>query len=219
MAKIFISKHLTPNDKWALQLKDEGHIVTGVSCIETQTIFIQEVPAADWTFFSSAKGVKHFLEQHPVTSRYIGVMGEGTQKALENYGHQADFIGQSSDPALVGQALKQHLKPNQKILFPVSEISKRSIASQLTEQEIIHLPTYITLPLSISIDAQDIYIFTSPSNIDGFLISQNLPDAHYIVYGPTTGNYLKQKGVKNLSILEQVSSDLLLRTIKEKSSG
>jgi uroporphyrinogen-III synthase len=219
MAKIFISKHLTPNDEWALHLQEEGHVITGISCIETQTVLIQEVPATDWTFFSSAQGVKHFLEQHPVTSQYIGVMGEGTQKALQTSGYQADFIGKSSDPVLVGQALKQHLKPNQKILFPASEISKRSIASQLTAQEIIHLPTYRTLPLSISIDAQDIYIFTSPSNVDGFLISQNLPEAAYIAYGPTTGNYLKEKGVKNLSILEQVSSDLLLRTIKEKISG
>jgi uroporphyrinogen-III synthase len=89
----------------------------------------------------------------------------------------------------------------------------------LTAQEIIHLPTYRTLPLSISIDAQDIYIFTSPSNVDGFLISQNLPEAAYIAYGPTTGNYLRQKGAKNISILERVSSDLLLRTIKEKISG
>jgi uroporphyrinogen-III synthase len=219
MAKIFISKHLTPNDNWALFLQEEGHKITGVSCIETQTIFIQEVPTADWTFFSSAQGVKHFLDQQPITSQFIGVMGEGTQKALENYGHHADFIGQSSDPTSVGQAFKLHLKPHQKILFPASAISKRSIASQLTEQDIIHLPTYLTLPLSISIDQQDIYIFTSPSNIDGFLISQNLPDAAYIAYGPTTGNYLKEKGVKNLSILEQVSSDLLLRTIKEKISG
>jgi uroporphyrinogen-III synthase len=219
MAKIFISKHLTTSDKWALHLKEEGHIVKGISCIETQTILIQEVPATDWTFFSSAQGVKHFLEQHPVTSRYIGVMGEGTQKALQTFGYQADFIGQSSDPVMVGQALKQHLKPSQKILFPASAISKRSIASQLTEQEIMHLPTYRTLPLSISIDQQDIYIFTSPSNIDGFLISQSLPDAIYVAYGPTTGNYLKEKGVKNLSILERVSSDLLLRTIKEKISG
>lgn len=219
MAKIFISKHLTTSDKWALHLKEEGHIVKGISCIETQTILIQEVPATDWTFFSSAQGVKHFLEQHTVTSQYIGVMGEGTQKALQTFGYHADFIGQSSDPVLVGQALKQHLKPNQKILFPASEISKRSIASQLTEQEIFHLPTYSTIPLSVSIDAQDIYIFTSPSNVDGFLISQNLPDAAYVAYGPTTGNYLKEKGVKNLSILEQVSSDLLLRTIKENISG
>ncbi len=219
MAKIFISKHLTPNDNWALFLQEEGHNITGVSCIETQTIFIQEVPTADWTFFSSAQGVKHFLDQQPITSQYIGVMGEGTLKALQTYGHQADFIGQSSDPVLVGQALKQHLKPNQKILFPASTISKRSIASQLTEQEIIHLPTYRTLPLPISIDQQDIYVFTSPSNVDGFLISQNLPDAYYIAYGPTTGNYLRQKGVKNISTLEQVSSDLLLHTIKEKISG
>jgi uroporphyrinogen-III synthase len=219
MAKIFISKHLTPNDKWALHLQGEGHVITGISCIETQTILIQEVPATDWTFFSSAQGVKHFLEQHPVTSQYIGVMGEGTQKALQTSGYQADFTGKSSDPVLVGQALKQHLKPNQKILFPASEISKRSIASQLTEQQIFHLPTYRTLPLSISIDAQDIYIFTSPSNVDGFLISQNLPEAAYIAYGPTTGNYLRQRGAKNISILEQVSSDLLLRTIKEKISG
>lgn len=219
MAKIFISKYLTPNDNWALHLQEEEHVITGVSCIETQTIFVQEVPTADWTFFSSAQGVKHFLEQQTVTSKYIGVMGEGTQKALQTFGYQADFIGQSSDPVLVGHALKQHLKPNQKILFPASEISKRSIASQLTEQEIIHLPTYRTIPLSISIDAQDIYIFTSPSNVDGFLISQNLPDAYYIAYGPTTGNYLRQKGVKNISTLEQVSSDLLLHTIKEKISG
>jgi uroporphyrinogen-III synthase len=219
MAKIFISKHLTPDDNWALHLTNEGHNVTGVSCIETQTILIQEIPATDWTFFSSAQGVKHFLEQHPVASQYIGVMGEGTQKALQTFGYQADFIGQSSDPALVSQALKQHLKPNQKILFPASEISKRSIASQLTEQEIILLPTYRTIPLSVSIDTQDIYIFTSPSNVDGFLISQDLPDAHCIAYGPTTGNHLGQKGVKNLSILEKVSPDLLLRTIKEKISG
>jgi uroporphyrinogen III methyltransferase/synthase len=219
MAKIFISKYLTPDDNWALHLTNEGHIVTGVSCIETQTIFIEEIPAADWTFFSSAQGVKHFMEQHTVTSKFIGVMGEGTQKALQNHGLQADFIGQSSDPVLVGQALRQQLKPNQKILFPASEISKRSIASQLSDQEIIHLPTYRTIPLSVSINTQDIYIFTSPSNVDGFLISQDLPDAHCIAYGPTTGNYLGQKGVKNLSILDKVSSDLLLRTIKEKISG
>ena len=219
MAKIFISKSLTSDDQWAKTLINEGHVVIGSSCIQTQSIIVHQVPEADWTFFSSAQGVKHFLEQHPITTKFIGVMGEGTLKALKKFGHHADFIGQSSDPEVVGKAFMSQLKGEQKILFPASQISKQNIAKQITGHTILQLPCYQTFPIATKIEKQDLYIFTSPSNVDGFLLEQPLPDALFIAYGPTTGTYLTEKGVKNVVVMNQINDINLLNTIKEKVSG
>ena len=219
MAKIFISKSITSDDQWAKTLINEGNIVIGSSCIQTQSIIVHQVPEADWTFFSSAQGVKHFLEQHPITTNLIGVMGEGTLKALKNYGYHADFIGQSSDPKVVGKAFMSQLQGEQKILFPASQISKQNIAKQITGHTILHLPCYHTFPIATKVEKQDLYIFTSPSNVDGFLLAQPLPDALFIAYGPTTGTYLTEKGVADVLVMNQITDNNLLNTIKEKVSG
>lgn len=219
MAKIFISKSITTEDHWAKSLMDEGHELLGVSCIETQRIKIEEVPPSDWTFFSSAQGVKHFLDQHSVSSSFIGVMGEGTLKALTSFGLSADFIGQSSDPEMVGKAFASELKPNQSILFPASLISKQNIAKQIIGHPILHLPCYQTLPKANQVGPHDLYLFTSPSNVDGFLLGQPLPDAVLMAYGPTTGAYLKDQGAENVTVLHQITDTQLYSTIKEKVSG
>ncbi len=219
MAKIFITKPIITEDHWAKSLMDEGHELLGVSCIETQRILIEKVPPSDWTFFSSAQGVKHFLEQHSISSSFIGVMGEGTLKALKSFGLSADFIGQTSDPEMVGKAFTSTLEPNQSILFPASLISKQNIAKQIVGHTILHLPCYQTLPKANKVGPHDLYLFTSPSNVDGFLLEQPLPDAILVAYGPTTEAYLKEKGAANVTVLQQITDAQLYSTIKEKVSG
>lgn len=219
MAKIFISKSITTDDRWAQRLMNDGNKVLGISCIETQRIKIEKVPPSDWTFFSSAQGVRHFLEQHPISSSFIGVMGEGTLKALKKFGLSADFIGQNSDPEMVGKAFAAVLSQGQSILFPASQISKQNIAKQIKGHTIIHLPCYQTQPIANKVETQDIYLFTSPSNVDGFLLGQALPKAIIVAYGPTTGAYLEEKGAQNVTILHQITDELLYNTIKEKVSG
>lgn len=219
MAKIFISKSITAEDHWAKSLMDEGHEVLGTSCIETQRIKIEKVPISDWTFFSSAQGVIHFLEQQPISSTFIGVMGEGTLKALKKFGLSADFIGQSSDPETVGKDFSSVLKSNQSILFPASLISKQNIAKQIVGHTLLSLPCYQTLPKANKVGPHDLYLFTSPSNVDGFLLGQPLPDAILVAYGPTTEAYLKEKGAANVTVLQQITDAQLYSTIKEKVSG
>lgn len=105
---------------------------------------------------------------------------------------------------------------NSSCLFPVSNISKRSVQKQLNnEEQAIDLIVYRTLPDdNFTVPEQDILIFTSPSNASAYLdkkeISSNQP---IIAIGKSTAQQLTALGITNVKIADQVSELGLIDTM------
>jgi uroporphyrinogen-III synthase len=91
----------------------------------------------------------------------------------------------------------KELVGNKIVLFPQSSISNRSIPSVFPAEQIKEISIYKTATYPKIISNCDYYVFTSPSNVDGFLIENKFPStAKIIAWGKTTEKYLIEKGVK-----------------------
>lgn len=197
--KVFVTKNLREKDYLYSCLKKLGFIVEGKSLIEFKEIKFDTLPVADWVFFSSKHAVKYFFRQKPDLGQVkFGCISKQTAAELRQFGHRADFIGQSTDTKLIGKQFSS-LAGNAKVLFPIAKESMQSIQQQLTKKEnAINLPVYQTLkhPQVIGIDTH-IVVFTSPSNVDAFF-EKNKWLAHYkaVAMGDATENALLRKGVK-----------------------
>ena len=83
-----------------------------------------------------------------------------------------------------------------KYLFPISNISLKTISSIFAEEEKEELVVYKTNVEAEEIPNCDTYIFTSPSNVRGFLINNSIPNnAKVISWGESTTRELGASGI------------------------
>jgi uroporphyrinogen-III synthase len=167
-------------------------------------------------FFGSPRAVDFFLDQEKLDSSvFIGCVGVITAQSLQDKGYTPNFIGKSSgDTSKIGVEFKEVVQ-DKKILFPQSSISHRSIASLFPPDQIEEISIYKTATYPKSIPICDYYIFTSPSNVDGFLIENQFPlDAKIIAWGKTTCNYLLEKNQKVEHTLINSTVDELIEYCK-----
>ena len=215
MARIFISRDISPRPDWVMQIEREGHQVTGISCIQTTPISVPYIPKCDWIFFSSSEGVRHLLSQHDPSGVKIGVMGTGTAQTLLHYQLNANFIGSSSDPEMVANEFQKILQPQEKILFPQSVQTRNSIAPLLKDCTIERLQTYSTSSVSIHPIDSDLYIFSSPSNVQSYFEQYTIPTQQpCIAFGPVTAQALAQHKIENIQVLQNVTNQTLYDAIK-----
>jgi len=149
-------------------------------------------------FFGSPRAVDFFLLQEKLNpSVFIGCVGEITAQSLLEKGYTPNFIGKSAgDTSKIALEFKE-LVGDRTVLFPQSSISNRSIASVFPEEQTKEISIYKTATYSKKISKCDYYVFTSPSNVDGFLKENQFPStAKIIAWGKTTEKYLIEKGVK-----------------------
>jgi hydroxymethylbilane synthase len=197
--KVFITKSFREHDYLPNALKRLGFEAVGKSLIEFREIKIETLPVSEWIFFSSKHAVKYFFRQKPNFGKVkFGCISKQTATELRQFGHRADFIGQSTDTKLIGKQFSS-VAGNAKVLFPIAKESMMSIQNQLTKKDnAINLPVYQTLkhPEVIATDT-NIVVFTSPSNVDAFFEKNKWQSSYKAVaMGDATENALARKGVK-----------------------
>lgn len=220
MARIFISRELKDNPLWVEQCLKLGHAVIGYSCIETVSIPFENQTSADWIFFSSSEGVHHFIHQNPHIPNHIAAMGMGTAQTLKNYNLNVEFIGKSAEPDKVAFDFQNRVSPGQTILFPQSKQTRNSIAPHLKNCKIERLTVYSTESKKVIRTDADLYIFSSPSNVDSYFnqhpINLSKP---MIAFGPATEARIKEKGGQNTLALKNVGSAEIFHAIKVSLLG
>jgi uroporphyrinogen-III synthase len=215
MARIFISRDISHRPDWVLQVEREGHQVTGISCIQTTPLSVPYIPKCDWIFFSSSEGVRHLLSQHQLSGVKLGAMGKGTAQTLLDYQLHADFIGSNSDPKLVANEFQKELQLNDTILFPQSVQTRNSIAPLLKDCTIERLQTYTTSSVAINPIDSDLYIFSSPSNVQSYFAQYTVPmQQPCIAFGPVTAQALAQYKIENIHVLQNVTNQTIYDAIK-----
>ena len=151
------------------------------------------VPTYSWIFFSSPNSVQYFLNKTIIPSGVnIAVVGEGTKKVVEAAGFTVDFCSKENDTDKIGKEFSL-VSQGQKVLFPQSDISKRSIPRQLDPSCVIDLVVYKTRSKTgIKKRDEDYLVFTSPSNAENYF-SKFKRDPHQITVaiGKTTAKALE----------------------------
>lgn len=194
-------------EKYGFNIVDESLItITGCSFVPVK---------ADWLFFSSANGVKHyFFREKLLPKQRIAAIGSGTAKAVHDCGYKCDFIGNETTTREVALRFYDTYTPKS-ICFPCSSISMLSVQVALE-----HLCTCINIVVyetkakeikELNTNAS-LLIVTSPSNAEA-LSQLNVLEKPTIAIGPTTYNALQKLGFKQLYQAAEPTEEMLVNTV------
>ncbi len=140
----------------------------------------------------------------------IACIGDKTAELLAQLGHTVDFKGsQSGEPKVVAEEFKVWLTSttlrlrqaqrdtlSQRVLFPLSDRSLKSISSEIPEEQKEEVIVYSTAVIGKAVEECDVYVFTSPSNVEGFFELNTVPvGAKVIAWGKSTEAGLVARGV------------------------
>ena len=212
---LFISKSITELDSLVLFCQNQNISLFAHSFLQFEALPFRVEQPFQAIFFGSPRAVDFFFEQDAITDEcFIGCIGEITAQSIFKRGYQPKFIGKNAgNPSEVGLEFKS-LVGDKRVLFPQSITSNRSISSQFSENQIEEISIYKTQNNSISIPECAVYVFTSPSNVDGFLVENKIPaTAQIIAWGKTTEKYLISKGFQVNITLKEASIEELISVL------
>jgi uroporphyrinogen-III synthase len=169
----------------------------------------------DWIFFSSRLSVGYFFDRVPQYGHaQIAALGQATAKEVMKYA-PLQFVGEPVPPQQVAKAFAQ-VVANSPVLFPITDISLRTVQLALKPDQCIDLICYKTVFQPLHVSACDLYVFSSPSNVDSFFsINQIPPEARILAFGHQTAAALHKKGCQDVQILDSVESSAIAHAIKQ----
>lgn len=173
----------------------------------------------DIVFFASPRAVRFFAKTADCSSKLIAVAGESTRKTAESFGLTVHFLPQNSGNVDESSRGFASWVNGRRVLFPTSDISRKSYSKHLSDTQIQFVQVYKTQISTKKIEKSDTYVFTSPSNVKGFLKSNTIPsDATVIAWGETTFKALETHvASKQLSMLRQSSEQQLIEFFQEQN--
>ena len=198
--KVFISRNLKENSFFLRSMRELGHDLFHQSLLKISGISFNEVPEADWVFFSSQNGVRYFKEGCPLLPENVktAVIGAGTQEAFRKYyGILPDFTGEGGNMTAIGEVFLKTVKRNESVLFAGASNSLRSVQKVLEgHRETIELPVYVNKPdTDFELPECDILVFTSPMNAKAYLNKYAInKNQKLVAIGNSTGSALSAAG-------------------------
>jgi uroporphyrinogen-III synthase len=187
------------------------------SCISLRLIETSDKIETEFVFFGSKNAFDIYLESGKNSNLHkICCVGEVTKAYIEKKGFEVVFCGKNAgNVEEISKALNLFLA-NKSICFVQSSASKKTIQKHITTSQIQELVLYETnFSCTKFKDVFDVYVFTSPSNIDAFLVHNTIkPNAKIIAWGKTTEKALLENGVKPNFILKNSSIQELIDFLK-----
>jgi uroporphyrinogen-III synthase len=188
-------------------------------CFEQVTTNVIHPPKV--LFFGSKRAVYFYLMQAAIPKGCkIACIGTATQRHLELLGFTVDFVGQQAGkPAAVARALNSWLGERH-LHIALAADSHRSMLHDLPESQYTALVVYKTLLQPVALPEIPVcLVFTSPSNVSGFLLSNTVPaDAQVIAWGQTTAAFLARQNIQPNHVLAHASEEELVHWL-ETSAG
>ena len=204
---IWISRSLAKDSIFNKLTKSSSVSLTAESLIEMKIIKIDSIPACDWIFINSAFALNSIIHlKSGLKSKKIAAFGESTAKYIQKNGLKVDFIGKGS-PTNVAQGFSSILNSKEIVFFPSSNKSLGTVQSIIDNRNKIILETYQTFSIDKQVENHDYLVFTSPSNVEAFLLSNKVNNQKVISIGPSTTKALKNAGIIN--VLESFQSSEL----------
>ncbi len=210
--RIFISK--TPEETIGLAewLHAQHDLLISHSFISFEACDFEVQGGFDVLFFGSPRSVIFYESAQGIPQdKSIACVGETTASVPRNHGIEPDFTGdRTRDIEAVAEQFKVWLGKRH-VLFPTSALSLRTFQAPIPEEQRAEVIVYRTLISSMEIPACDVYVFTSPSNADGFFQSNVLPSGvRIIAWGKSTHRALTNHGVsQHVEIVEYPSLEAL----------
>lgn len=190
----------------------------------------------DWLVFTSPSGVRVFMDRlietgdlRALSGVKLAAIGEGSRRALRQYGLRSDFMPSVYDGETLGRELRDVCAPGARILIPRAAIGNPELVEELGKGpgfDITDLPTYDTeyarsrtVDVAALLDAGEIdfCVFTSASTVRGF--AAGVPDADFtqvdaVCIGRQTAEAAKQYGMR-VRVAERATLEALVQCVKD----
>lgn len=196
--KIWISRSLNEDSIFKKLVSNFGNEVVGKSLIDKKIITQTSLPNCNWIFINSAFAFDSILNlRSEFNSKKIAAFGKATAKYIQKNGIKVDFVGKGS-PENVANSFANLILSDEVVFFPSSDVSLGSVQEKIPDVNKIVKITYNTTFNTALIDNQDYLVFTSPSNVAAFLVSNTFQNEKIISIGSSTTTALKNAGVDSV---------------------
>ncbi|MGJ8660879.1 MAG: uroporphyrinogen-III synthase [Bacteroidota bacterium] len=215
--KLFISKSKEDSEWLSAFCEEKKWTLEAESLIDFSEIPFEVPTDVEIIFFSSKNGVRYFLEQAELPKgTKTACVGKETARVLRKKNIEPDFIGENSgDPVSVGKDFLKFAGQNN-VFFPTSNASLHTIANLLPESQKTVTSIYETKTVSKKIGEADLYIFSSPSNVEGFFKENMLPEnARLIAWGLVTERALMDRDFFPEYVLETGQKEELVEYLSK----
>ena len=201
--KVFISREIGEHSYFRRALTHIDVEIEGRSLIKTFPIVnvldSYILKNIDWIFFSSRNAVAYFFALKPLLTKKtkFGVVGSGSEEALNQLGYIASFVGRGGDVDEIAKEFA-NLVVGTTVMFPRAQDSLQSIQKLLTsETKVVDLPIYETVvEENVEPSFADILIFTSPSNVDAYFADNLLESNQKVIsIGNSTAKKLEELNI------------------------
>ncbi len=190
----------------------------------------------DWLVFTSPSGVRIFFRKlmersdiRALGSVKVAAIGQGSEKALREFGVKADFLPSAYDGETLGRELRQRCKPGDKLLIPRAKIGNEALVDELRRDgtlSVTDLPTYDTVYAASPVIDEKAYleageidyaVFTSASTVKGFAAAVGETDysrVRAVCIGKQTAAAAQALGME-VSIAEKATLASLAECLRE----
>lgn len=216
MKSLFITKEEGEIVKYIDELKGLGFTVRASSFLEFIPVYSSIQQHFEVIFFSSPRSVIFYLGQYQIPKgTMLACAGKQTAEILLSMGYSADFTGEKSgDMCSVASELKTWCG-DRRVLFPISDRSLRTVSVQFDASQKEELTVYETRLRRFKVAEFSHYVFTSPSNVEGFFQENSLPEnSTVIAWGKSTQTALEKIGTDVQITLSTGSMNELIEVLR-----
>jgi hydroxymethylbilane synthase len=209
--RVFISKPLHELTSLQNQLWESGIEIVAHSFLAFHPTEFELKQSPDIIFFGSVRSVI-FLRSHIDigNAKDLACIGAKTAELLTEMGFTPSFVGtESGSPEEVAEAFKAWCN-GRHVLFPTSDRSLKTISGRFSVDQKEEIVVYKTVVTTTDISACDVYVFSSPSNVEGYF-EQNVlpPNSDVIAWGKSTKKALETRGIKvNYTLIHSTLEEL-----------
>lgn len=213
---LFISKDFSEVVELAEFLTLKGISLIAQSFIRFEPVPFKIIHPFDVIFFSSPRSFLFFKLLHEIPkTALIACPGNKTAEIITEFGYEVSFFGKVSGNIKNTATEFKAWCGDKRVLFPTSDRSLKSVSSAISETQKEVITVYATKIVSKPLEFCDIYVFTSPSNVEGFLsINQIPPTASVYSWGESTTACLKENNIQVTQTLENSSVQDLINLLK-----
>ena len=225
-SKLFISKNASEIESYHSQFEAKGYTVVAHSFLSFSSVEFKVQHEYDVIFFGSPRAVTFFIKSKSILDGVqIACVGSKTAEAVESLGYTVNFVGtKSSEPKLVAEEFKLWMSTfrrqdgvemrDARVLFPISDRSLKTISSVIDDERKEEVIVYSTTLIGKQIEKCDVYVFSSPSNVEGFLLENSLPqNCQIVAWGKSTETALHSQAASAKFCLSQSSIQDLIELL------
>lgn len=198
MKTIFISRNKEDVEALSSFCKERNWRLIAQSLIDFKQVdAIFPSKPTDVVFFTSPRSVQFFFNQKSIhKNQKIACIGQKTAEFVQKMGFLVDFYAKNDKiPTLAAEEFKSWIG-EQTVLFPLSNRSNKSMQKVLKSTKIFEVIVYETILKNIRIQEDiDVFVFSSPSNVEAFLLQNKFYlEPKILAWGETTQHFLANLG-------------------------